>query len=54
MWVYRKIKQDRDMYLFVVGYWVHETWYPVDEYSTELDARRQVNYLNGGSTNYAI
>jgi hypothetical protein len=55
-WVYRRARQG-DGYLYVVGYYAPVNrdsmtdyiWEPVQDFTIESDARKLVNYLNGGA-----
>jgi hypothetical protein len=57
-WIYRKIR-DGNKWLYVVGYYVsivdpestlRQNWEPIEDCKSEWEARRLVNFLNGGST----
>jgi hypothetical protein len=55
-WVYRRVRQGDGYHLCTVGYYApingdsmtEYAWVPIDDCSTESEARRLVNYLNGG------
>lgn len=47
MHTYRKTK-DGDDYIYTVGFDASSGWVALDDFGDEDDARRLVNYLNGG------
>jgi hypothetical protein len=49
MWVYKKTQDDR-RWLYIVGYYFFgNEWVSVEDFRHEENARRLVNYLNGGT-----
>jgi len=53
-WIYRKLPQGNDNYLYTVGYYYvpprdnRPTWFSDEDFSSIEKARQRVNYLNGG------